>query len=174
MEERWGTSFLIGVFNTLRPRDNGRHFADNIFKRIFFNENVWISIKVPLKFVPKGLINNIPALVQITAPFRWQVIIWMLISMTHICVTRPQWVKSGFKGIVRPQPITYSRDHSGYGCSEWETKLHYNVISRWLLPYSEWTLLYQYEYGYEAKDFFFFLTYLIYMYASSEWLIIIV
>ena len=29
------------------------------------NENVWISIKISLKFVPKGPINNIPALVQI-------------------------------------------------------------------------------------------------------------
>ena len=31
--------------NTLRPRRNEQHFADDIFKRIFFNENVWISIK---------------------------------------------------------------------------------------------------------------------------------
>ena len=28
--------------NTLRPRQNGRHFADDIFKCIFLNENVWI------------------------------------------------------------------------------------------------------------------------------------
>ena len=28
------------AFNTLRPRQNGRHFADDTFKRIFFNENV--------------------------------------------------------------------------------------------------------------------------------------
>ena len=55
--------------NTLRPRRNEQHFADDIFKRIFFNENVWISIKISLKFVPKGPINNnnIPALVQIMA-----------------------------------------------------------------------------------------------------------
>ena len=31
------------------------------------NENVWISIKISLKFVPKGPINNIPALVQMIA-----------------------------------------------------------------------------------------------------------
>ena len=30
-------------------------------------KNVWISIKISLKFVSKGLINNIPALVQIMA-----------------------------------------------------------------------------------------------------------
>ena len=49
--------------NTLRPRQNGRHFADDIFKGIFLIENVWIPIKISLKFVPKGPINNIPALV---------------------------------------------------------------------------------------------------------------
>ena len=55
------------LLNTLRPRQNGHHFADDTFKRIFLNENVIISLKIPLKFVPKGLINNIPALVQIIA-----------------------------------------------------------------------------------------------------------
>ena len=55
-------TFVI-QFNTLRPRQNGRHFADDIFKCIFLNENVLISIKISLKFVPKGQINNIPALV---------------------------------------------------------------------------------------------------------------
>ena len=54
-------------FNTLRPRQDGRHFAGNIFKFILLNENVWIPIKISLKFVPKGPINNIPAMVQIMA-----------------------------------------------------------------------------------------------------------
>ena len=49
--------------NTLRPRQNGRRFSDDTFKHIFFKENVRISIKISLKFVPKGQINNIPALV---------------------------------------------------------------------------------------------------------------
>ena len=51
--------------DTLRPRQNGRHFANNTFKCIFLNENVRISIKIILKFVHKGPINNIPALIQI-------------------------------------------------------------------------------------------------------------
>ena len=42
-------------------------FPNNIFKCIFLNENVYISIKISLKFVPKVPINNIPALVQIMA-----------------------------------------------------------------------------------------------------------
>ena len=61
-----GTKFTNRV-NTLRPRQNGRHFADDTFKRIFINEHVRISINISLKFAPKGLINNIPALVQIMA-----------------------------------------------------------------------------------------------------------
>ena len=48
--------------NSLPSRQNGRHFADDTFKRIFINENVRISINISLKFVPEGLINNIPAL----------------------------------------------------------------------------------------------------------------
>ena len=58
---------VMGTPYTLRPRQNGRHFADDIFKCIFLNENVSISIKISLMFVPKGPINNIPALVQIMA-----------------------------------------------------------------------------------------------------------
>ena len=38
-------------------------FTVYIFKCIFFIENVWISIKISLKFVLKGPINNILALV---------------------------------------------------------------------------------------------------------------
>ena len=62
------SDILVNIaFNTLRPRQNGLHFADDIFNCIFVNENVRISIKFSLKFVPKGPINNIPALVQIMA-----------------------------------------------------------------------------------------------------------
>ena len=51
------------TFNTLRPRQNGRHFADAILKCIFLNENVWIPIEISLKFVPKGPIDKFAALV---------------------------------------------------------------------------------------------------------------
>ena len=57
-------SSIVTKINTMRRRRNGQNFADDIFKRIFFNENVWISIKISLKFVPKF---NIPAMVQIMA-----------------------------------------------------------------------------------------------------------
>ena len=58
------------IFNTLRPRQNGRYSADDIFKCIFLNENAWISLKISLKFVPKVRIDNIPVSVQIVAQRR--------------------------------------------------------------------------------------------------------
>ena len=83
--------------NTLRPRQNGRHFADDMFRCIFLNENVMILAKISLKFVRKGPINNIPALVQIMAwrrPGDKPLSEPMVVRLpTHICVTRPQWVK---------------------------------------------------------------------------------
>ena len=81
----WGRDQMAAIF--LTTYSNG----------FFVNDNAWISINISLKFVPRGPINNIPALVQIMA--------WrrpgdkllsepmMVRSLTHICVTRPQWVK---------------------------------------------------------------------------------
>ena len=83
--------------NTLRPRSDGHRFTEDTFKRIFLNVNVRISIRISLKFVPKCPINNNPALVQIMAwrrsgdkPLSDPM---MASLLTHICVTRPQWVK---------------------------------------------------------------------------------
>ena len=42
------------MINTLRLRQNGRHFPDGILNDIFLNENVWISNRISLKSVPKG------------------------------------------------------------------------------------------------------------------------
>ena len=85
--------------NKLRPRQNGRLFADDTFIRMFLNENVRISIKMSLKFVPKGQINNIPALVQIMAWHRSgdkPLSELMMVSLlTHICITRAQRVNVG-------------------------------------------------------------------------------
>ena len=50
--------------NTFRPKQNDRHFPNNILKWIFLNESLWISIKISLTFVPISPIY-IPALVQI-------------------------------------------------------------------------------------------------------------
>ena len=92
-----GETCSMRLVNTLGPRQNGRHVTDDIFKCIFVNENVWIPIKISLKLVHNGPINNIPALVQIMAwcragakPLSEPMMVSLL---THICVPRPHWVK---------------------------------------------------------------------------------
>ena len=49
------------TFNSLRPRQNGRHFPDDIFIFIFSNEIIWIFPKISMNFVPKIWINHICA-----------------------------------------------------------------------------------------------------------------
>ena len=48
----------LAPFNTLRPRPNDRHFSDDIFKCIFLNKNISISIRILLTFAPKVPIDN--------------------------------------------------------------------------------------------------------------------
>ena len=97
--------------NSLRPRLDRRPFADDIFKCIFLNENVWFPIKVSLKCVPKGQINKIPALAQIMAwrrPGDKPLSEPMVVSLpTHICVIRPQWVKGQRVGYHPQQVIRF-------------------------------------------------------------------
>ena len=49
------------------PRKTGLDFLHDIFKSIFLNENIQISIGISLKFVHKFPIDNKPTLVQIMA-----------------------------------------------------------------------------------------------------------
>ena len=116
---------------TLVPEQNGRHFTDDIFKCIFLNENVWISIKISLKFVPKDPIDHIQALVQIMAelhPGDKPLSEPMVASLpTHICVTRPQWV------IADPQ-----QEHGLVTNSTFTIRNNYYRIPRNVLIVSTW------------------------------------
>ena len=119
----WNVQFHDKIRNTalklIEADTNGRHFADDIFKCIFLNENVWIPIKISLKFVPKGPINNIPALVQIMAwrrPGDKPLSEPMVVSLpTHICVARPQWVyQTTSIGVLCVKPF---RDYNLLECN---------------------------------------------------------
>ena len=81
------------VVDTFRPRQKVRR---RHFQMYFLEWKCWIPIKISMKFVSKGPINNIPSLVQIMdrrragdKPLYESVMVSLL---THICVTRPQWV----------------------------------------------------------------------------------
>ena len=56
-------NFSQSMLTRLTPKQNGRHFPDDIFRCIFMNENLCILIQFSLKLVPKGPIDNNPALV---------------------------------------------------------------------------------------------------------------
>ena len=108
---------ILLCLNTLRLWQNGRHFPDDIFKWIFCNENVKILIKISLKFVIKGAINNIPAMVQIMAchllgdkPLSEPM---MARLPTHICITRPQWVNESWVLATCASNIPSSRYKTG-------------------------------------------------------------
>ena len=89
---------VVLTVSTLRPGEIGRHFPDNALESIFLNENVRISIKISLNFVPRGPITNIPALVRIMAwcrPGGKPLSEPMMVRLrTHICITQPQWVNN--------------------------------------------------------------------------------
>ena len=103
----WGQDKMVDIFQT--------RFS-NAF---FFNENIWISIPYSLKFVPKGPINKIPALVQIMAwhgpgdkPSSESLMVRL---STHICGTLPQWVNAvcvsiSILGFSYLSPVMYQYD----------------------------------------------------------------
>ena len=80
---------------------------DDVLNWIFLNENVRISITISLKFVPRGPINDISALVQIMArrrPGGKALSEPVMVSLlTHTSVTRPQWVDFGYKARISPR-----------------------------------------------------------------------
>ena len=122
-------------FKTLRPRQIGRHFPDDIFKCIFLNENVWISIRISLKFVSRVPIDNKPALVQIMAwrrPGDKPLSEPMMTSLPmHICVTRPQWVNS-------LAPRSWASDFKNINLNSlsrivaWAVGTCYEITLRWM------------------------------------------
>ena len=98
----WSNIYVnrLQCVNTLRPRQDDRHFSDDVFECSFLNENVSISINISPKFVPESQVNDIPALVQIMAwrrPGDKPLSEPMMFRLpTHLYITRPQCVKDVF------------------------------------------------------------------------------
>ena len=81
----------------LAPEQNGRHFADDIFKCSLLNENVCILIQISLMFALKSLVNDVSTgSGNDLVPDRRQAITWtsgVTCSTMPYGITRPQWVK---------------------------------------------------------------------------------
>ena len=85
------------LLNSLTPRQNGRRLQTPVSNAFSWMKKCKNFDHFSLTFVPKGLINNTSALIQITAwrrsgdkPLSEAMVFNLL---THICVTRSQWVK---------------------------------------------------------------------------------
>ena len=62
------------------------HFAEDLFNWIFLNENILISTKMSLKFVPKGPIK----IYSIGSDNGWAPTMWQVIIWTNCCnITDP-------------------------------------------------------------------------------------
>ena len=89
---------LKPLLNIMKPIQNCRHFADDIFTRIFLNGHFWFINKISLTYVLHNLIEKKPALVQMIAwlqrgashYLKW----WWHSLLTQICAVRPRWVKT--------------------------------------------------------------------------------
>ena len=88
---------IISSFHTLKPRQDGRLFPDDILEWIFLSENLWISNTVSFDFIPWDSINNIPALFPIMAG-TVQATSHYLSEPWRTCVTRPQWANLHLSG----------------------------------------------------------------------------
>ena len=93
---------LIALLNTLRPRQDGRHFPNKIFPCIFLNENVQILLNIWVKFVPRDPINNISSLVPIMAwrrpgdkPFSEPMMVSSLTHLTSLGLNEIKICKTG-------------------------------------------------------------------------------
>ena len=131
----------------------GRDKMDAISQTTFSSTFSWMKIfefriKISLKFVPSGSINNIPALVQIMAwhrpgdkPFSEP----MMVNLpTHICVTRPQWVndKDGLTHQLNSQLCKFRSTYVSYRncmyitCNNYINRRNINVhLIQLLAPY---------------------------------------
>ena len=95
----------------------------------FLNENAWILLEISLKFVPNVRRNNISSLVQIMAwrrpgdkPLSGPMMVSLL---THICVSRPQWVNFYWCLFPRVQ-LTISNCYLRQGCAKQVTSHYMN------------------------------------------------
>ena len=104
----WGTSFR---FNTRKPRQNTRQFANDILKFIFLCKISCISTRILLKHVQLSGIGSDNGLAPnsdkpLSEPM-------MAYLWTHICDNRPQSVNAGIYG-----PFFFQINASFFSCDQ--------------------------------------------------------
>ena len=108
--------FCISLFQPLyilRPEQNGRYFADNIFNFCILGLFLRVQLTASQHWFRCWLGGE-----QVTSHYLIQC--WSS-SLTNVCISIP-------------------RDHSGYGLCQWEELLLCNASSHWQSPLPEWSL----------------------------------
>ena len=95
--------------DTLRLRLNCIHFAEDIFKCIFFNENAWNLLKSSLKLVRKVWINKIGT-DNGFVPVRQQAIIWTNDGLVYWCI----YASLGLNELSNAEEYQLSYGYSSY------------------------------------------------------------
>ena len=123
----WGTNLvggsegIPGVFlYSSPPEQNGHHFTNNIFQIHFCEWKVLILINKSLNFVPKGQINNIPALVQIMA---WRRVCHNPLAICYIYIYWKMCI------VIRCEHLRAVRCTSSFKCSPAECWCMYVCIN---------------------------------------------
>ena len=105
-------------------RDKMDAVSQTTFSSAFFNENVWIPIKISLKFVPRGPSSNIPALVRIMAWRRqatshylkqWRLICWRIYASLGLSELNNKSVCYSYARIWKYIRLPYQV----YGCTRY-------------------------------------------------------
>ena len=109
--------------------DKTADISQTTLSTVFLDENKWISINGSLKFIPKGPVNNIPALVQIMAwhrPGNKPLPEPMMASLLpYICVTRPQCVNGSGNDLLLPSH--YPSQCDPLSIKTWRDKIQWNL-----------------------------------------------
>ena len=108
------------ILITLRPRQNYRHFPDDISKRIFLNKKCCVLMKISLRFV------EILGAGRATSHYLIQ---WWLSLITHTCISRSRRVKNYHMCYIcqlRVFPDEYHLSSTKH-VEGWSTNLHWKV-----------------------------------------------
>ena len=95
--------------NTLRLRQNGCYFTDDIFKWLFLNKDFHVMIEITLNFIPQGPIDN-----------KWilfQIVVWCQSGNKPLIWTN---VGIGYRGICASPSLIELRLIQGRSKVSWE------------------------------------------------------
>ena len=95
-----------------------QHFADDLLKCIFLKENVWIPIKMSLRFVPKGPINKFLSLVQ--------TLTWRRLSHKPLSKWRI-YASFGLNEVIKHMLSYCQSEPKGHISMQFESKCHHFI-----------------------------------------------